>query len=504
MPADVLGGGELTAEPLELIGLILACAAAATALVAPDQRLRLAAMVLALAVAPVLVLGDVWDQSRVVAFRESPPQVGGALAVGAVAIPALALCFRRFPDAFAVASVAVLALRVPVDVGGETANLLVPLYVVIAGGVGARVLARQAPADRPRVGGAPTVLRLALAATLVLYAVQASYSEDVSNAIENVGFFLVPFAILAALLLDVDWSRRVSGRVLVAIAVLAALVAGVGIGQWLARDLFLNPELYDANQLHSYFRVNSVFFDPNIFGRYLALAIVALAAYLVWGAPPRPALLAAATAVIALIGLAFSFSITSFGALLAGLGIVAVLRWGWRGAAVTAALGGVGLAVLLVAGGTPTSDIQSDRSIDSGRTSLIEGGLELANDRPLAGWGSGSFGAVFYERIEPARTTVSHSEPITVAAEQGAIGVAVYLAVVISALLTLLGGGASRSLSRSAVAACFVAMLVHSLGYAGFVIDPATWALLGLGIALRASPSGEGPTTTRGVPPAPA
>jgi len=30
-----------------------------------------------------------------------------------------------------------------------------------------------------------------------------------------------------------------------------------------------------------------------------------------------------------------------------------------------------------------------------------------------------------------------------------------------------------------------VAMLVHSLSYAGFAGDPATWALLGLGVALR-------------------
>ena len=42
--------------------------------------------------------------------------------------------------------------------------------------------------------------------------------------------------------------------------------------------------------------------------------------------------------------------------------------------------------------------------------------------RPIAGYGSGSFGRAFFEHIEQARTTVSHSEPITVAAEQGVIG----------------------------------------------------------------------------------
>ncbi len=51
--------------------------------------------------------------------------------------------------------------------------------------------------------------------------------------------------------------------------------------------------------------------------------------------------------------------------------------------------------------------------------------------------------------------------------------------------MTLLGRSAGRSLARSAVAACFVAMIVSSFGYTGFVIDPAVWALLGLGVALR-------------------
>ena len=52
----------------------------------------------------------------------------------------------------------------------------------------------------------------------------------------------------------------------------------------------------------------------------------------------------------------FSFSLTSFAALLAGLGIVALLRWSWRGAVAGAGFGLVALAALVIAGGTPTSD----------------------------------------------------------------------------------------------------------------------------------------------------
>lgn len=479
--------------------MLAAAGAAAAALLLSDHRARLAAMAIALAVAPVLVLGSVWDEPRVVDFRESPAQVGVSLVVMAAALALFTVCFRRWPGSFAVAAFATLPLRVPVEIGGETANLLVPLYLVIAAGLIAASVDRTPPtadhlpptADRrPRPWS--TWLHRLLAATVLLYAIQASYSEDVANAIENLGFFLVPFAVMFALLIEVSWTKRLVGAVLVAVGAVAVFCALVAIYQWLAGDLFLNPELFDANQLHVYFRVNSIFFDPNILGRYLGLAITALGAYIAWSDDRRrPVPIAAALAVcaLALAGLAFSFSISSFAALIAGLGVVAMLRWGWRGAASAAGLGLAGLAALLIAGGTPGSDIQTDRGIDSGRSDLIAGGIELAGDRPIGGYGSGSFGAAFVERIDDeARTVVSHSEPITAAAEQGVIGLILYTGLVVCALFVVLGGAAGASAGRTAVAACFVAVLVHSLGYAGFAIDPATWALLGLGVALRRNP----------------
>jgi hypothetical protein len=496
----------VTASALEMTGMLGACGAAAVALVVQDRRAWLAAMAAALIIAPILVAGDVWDEPRVVDFRDSPAQIGLALVVGVGALALLVATFRRYPAALPIVAFAVLPLRVPIDVGGETANLLVPLYLVIAAGVISAAIGRHG-ARLARDGGPwPTRLRWALAATLVLYAIQASYSVDVANAIENIGFFLVPFAVLFAILAEVEWSRELLRRTLIAVAAVAAGCAAVGVYQYFARDLFLNPELFDANELHVYFRVNSIFFDPNIFGRYLALALTGLAACLAWGGERRDLALAAGVATVCMVALAFSYSLTSIAALLAGLGTIAVLRWRWRGAAAFAGAGAVALVALLIAGGTPTSDIQSDRSIDSGHADLVRGGLVLFGvldpeppsaqvarpadagepvGRPIAGYGSGSFGRAFFEHIEPARTTVSHSEPITVAAEQGVIGLLVYAALLVCALATLFGAGPGASLVRTAAAACFVAILIDSFGYTGFVIDPATWALLGLGIALR-------------------
>jgi putative inorganic carbon (HCO3(-)) transporter len=508
----------VTASALELIGMLGACGAAAAALVLTDRRARLVAMAAALVIAPILVAGDVWHEPRIADFRHSPAQIGGALVLGTAALALLVGAFRRYPTALPVAAVAVLPLRVPLEIGGETANLLVPLYLVIAAGViTAFTLTPQAASGERRVAGGqwrvantwPTRLRWALAATLLLYAIQATYSADVSNAIENIGFFLTPFAILFVLLAETRWTRELLRWTLIAVAAVAAACALVGVYQYFARDLFLNPELFDANELHVYFRVNAIFFDPNIFGRYLALALTVIAACLAWGGERRDLVLAAAVFALGLVGLAFSYSLTSFAALIAGMGTIAILRWQWRGAGAFAAVGATALAALLIAGGTPTSDIETDRSIDSGHTDLVRGGLVLFGvldpqkptasvarppaagedvGRPIAGYGSGAFGRAFYEHIEPARTTVSHSEPITVAAEQGVIGLLVYAALLVSALATLLGGGAGASLARMAVAACFVTMLIDSFGYTGFVIDPATWALLAIGVALRGGP----------------
>jgi len=480
----------VTASVAEMIGLLAACGAAAAGIATSDPRRRTIAIAIALVAAPVLVVADVWNEPRVADFRGEPVQIAVALIAVTVALAALTVAIRRWAEVLPIAAFAVLPIRVPIEIGGETANLLAPLYLVIAAGVVARLLddreASRATANAS-ADAWPRRLRYLLAAGLVLYALQAAYSEDVSNAVENVGFFLAPFAVLFCLLSDIEWSAPLLRRVLIAVGAVAVACSLVAIYQYFARDLFLNPELFDANQLHVYFRVNSIFFDPNIFGRYLALAIAAFAAVIAWNASRRTLVVSVSICALALLALAFSYSITSFGALLAGLGTIAILRWGVRGLAAAAALGAVALVALVLAGGAPTSDIEDVRSIDSGHADLIEGGVELAGDRPLWGWGSGSFGRAFYERIERARTTVSHSEPITVAAEQGAIGLLVYAALLIVSLVTLLGAGARLSLARTLVAACFVVMVVDSFGYTGFTTDPATWALLALGIALRAA-----------------
>ena len=102
-------------------------------------------------------------------------------------------------------------------------------------------------------------------------------------------------------------------------------------------------------------------------------------------------------------------------------------------------------------------DLGDSESLDdatSGRVDLMEGGVDLAREQPLLGWGSGSFNAE-YRRTEDASgreaTSASHTIPITVAAEQGILGLAAYVALLVLAFLRLLRGarGVTRCGRRS-------------------------------------------------------
>ena len=156
----------------------------------------------------------------------------------------------------------------------------------------------------------------------MLYALQAAYSEDIGFATRNVAFFLVPFAAMFVLLTDVDWTPRLLGLSLGVIVAEAVLFAVVGTGQFLVQEIFWNPALERSNDFHFYFRVNSLFWDPNIYGRYLALAAVLVAAVVLWARDPRRVATCAAILVVILAGMVFGLSQTSFIALLIGVGVL--------------------------------------------------------------------------------------------------------------------------------------------------------------------------------------
>jgi putative inorganic carbon (HCO3(-)) transporter len=475
--------------PAPRTGVVLVAVLAAIVLLVgrPDLvRVRAAAMLAALALAPALLLADIWNSSQL-----------------RFVLAAVAVLMRRRPQAFPLLAVLALPFRVPISTGGNTSNLLVPLYFVVA----AAALAWLVPALLTGVSGPPTprdgrnldngppllawVDRL-LALFIVLYGLQAIYSTSHGSpggfgvALQNMAFFYVPFALLYRLLREVRWTPGVLRGCLTITVVLALIFSVIGFGEYATKTIILNSKLVAANDLHTYFTVNSVFFDPDIFGRYLALTMVLLGVTLLYPFPRRQQTVAAGALAVLWACLVLTLSRSSLGALLVGMAILAALRWRpSRALYVAVVVIAIGAAVVAL---TPTTFglNQGLNGASSGRGGLVSGGLRLFGDRPLQGWGSGSFVQEYHVHNRGAgELSASHTIPITIAAEQGVIGLIPYIALVVCALICLVRGARGDPV-RSAVAAAFGALVFHTMLYADFLEDPTTWVLLGIGLALAA------------------
>ena len=495
-------------EAVRVIGIIIAAVLAATALLGPDSGTRAWSMLAALALTPVLLISQIWNTPQLDVARDRPALAlgGGLVAALAVVVP-LSVLFHRRPAILPLAALAALPFRIPIEAGGQTANLLVPLYLVIAAGALAWAVPRVRDPDAfdpPRANGA---LEWLLAGFVVLYAAQSSYSRSVDIALEQTVFFYVPFALLFALLREVEWSpRRLRAGLLVLVA-LALVFVAVGFVEYATRSLLLNPKVIASNELEEYFRVNSLFFDPNIYGRFLSLVMLGLAAVLLWERRPRDVRLAALVLAVLWGGLVLTLSQSSFAGLLAGLFVLAALRFPVRRvAAAGLVVAIVGLVVVLAFPSALRLDLDNAESLDdatSGRYELISGGIDLARDRPITGWGSGAFARAYLDEGFGARSdavAASHTIPLTITAEQGIVGLAVYVALLIAALVRLLAG-ARGDPYRAVVAAGLVAVVVHTWLYAAFLEDPVTWTLLAVGTSLAAARRASGARGTRAAVP---
>ncbi len=459
-------------------GLVAAATAAAAAILLPPGRLRALAMLAAIGLFPALIVGDQWHTAQIADLRHDEGRIVALLAIAAAAIATLTYLFRRWPILLPLAVVFVLPFRIPLHAGGDTANLLVPFYLVIAAGVLATLLRDW---SAPPSDWTPRPLAWLLAAAVVLYALQTLYSDDFSKGLQNVCFFLVPFTVAYRLLREVEWDRRLLVLLLWVVGIEATIFVLIGSVEYVTHSLFWNDQVIRSNEFHTYFRVNSVFWDPNVYGRYLALAITVATAALLWARGRRDLALLTVLIGVLWVGLAQTFSQSSYIALLAGLAALAAIRWSWRW---TLAVLVVGTILGMTVVGINPSRINVETS---GRANLVEGGIDLFAERPLQGYGAGSFQAAYRENREnkDAPVSISHTEPVTVAAEQGVVGLALYVALIVVALWTLTAGiGAGPTAARAAVLAAFVALLVHTVAYAGFFNDPITWVLLAIGASL--------------------
>ena len=423
----------------------------------------------------------------------------GAAVAGLVLAAAGAALLLRWPWLLALAVLACVPARIPVTVGSTQANLLVPLYGVVA--AAALALAWELiRGDRRARELGPVALPLALFVGWT--GLSLAWTTDLRQGAIELLFFYLPFALLAVCLARLAWRRRWVLALFAELVAMALVFSIVGVEQWITRDIFWNPKLLVGNVYAPFYRVNSVFWDPSIYGRFLVVAILATLVLALFSRSPK--LIVGAVAAIAAmwVGLLFSFSQSSFTALIAGVIVATAFAWRRHALALVAVAACVFVVVAVAAPNVRHAVLHHAdgglNRVTSGRSKLVSNGVKIAVHHPVVGVGVGGFRHAYAKqahlRGKDPKAAASHDTPITVAAETGLPGLALFAWFILVALAV-----AFRRVDRDfvgRVALVFGLILtaigVHSLFYNAFFEDPTVWGVLGLAaVAARTPLAGE-------------
>jgi putative inorganic carbon (hco3(-)) transporter len=416
-----------------------------------------------------------------------------AAVAGALVAVGFAWTFVRIPWLLAVAVLACAPARIPVSVGHTTANLLLPMYVVVAGA--ALALAWELFGDDSRVRELGYVA-LPLALFIGWTGLAFLWSEDRRQGAIYLLFYVLPFGLLAASLARLPWRAGWLTALYVQLAAMAVVFGLIGVWQYSTRNIFYNPKLIVDNAYATsswFYRVNSVFYDPSIYGRFLVVAILASLVLVLFGGV-ADAWSGIAVAVIAWVGLVPSFSQSSFVAL--GVGVVVALAVLWRRRSIVPITLAVG-ALLAVSLGVPQLRHRflgkaGLSHATSNRSTLVKNGIKLALHHPVIGVGTGGFRCAYAKQTHltggckgQPKAAASHDTPITVAAENGLPGLALLVWLVFAGFRGAFRSNPIRgptSRARLAFGLALVAIVVHSLFYNALFEDPLFWGALALSV----------------------
>jgi len=425
-------------------------------------------------------------------------KLAAAAIVGLVLLAALAALLRRARWLVIPLCAVAAPFRLPLDFGsshryfvaiahGGQLGRLLPLYVVLAVATLALVwdvLRDAGPRALARELALPAAAFLAFASLSLLWTIDTGSGR---NLLE---YFLLPFAVLVAVSGRAQLPRplpQLLGWIAVALASLFALIGIVEAATH--RLIFYSHNLQVANTYTSFFRVTSLFRDPSLYGRHVVLGIAVLVVCL-W---LRKIALVPAAALIAVMwtGLYFSYSQSSYAALFVVVLAATLVAGDARtrrlalAAAVVVALAAVGIAAAKVAH-------SSVRKATSDRSRRITLTAKVFEHHPLAGVGLGGQPRASQRlatHFGPLQNFVSHTTPLTVAAELGIVGILLYVAILAGAARALNAVHRRHQALGLSLAAVFLALFVHSLAYSGFFEDPITWLVLGIAAAYLAVPT---------------
>jgi putative inorganic carbon (HCO3(-)) transporter len=373
--------------------------------------------------------------------------------------------------------------------GTSLVVLVIALILFVGGALGGRTLLRP---DRPLL--APLML---LIAWYLVSALASVYLHASLVSLLQLIAYVLLMLICASLFEDERWRRAAW----IAIAAAGSIEGIIGLRDWTQTVIFQGDPRW---------RIFGTMYNPNVLAGYLVVALAAAAVVLAlaWRYTqertdrPRFALIAAGFAPL-ILGGALLLTASRAGMLgaLAGAATFAVaaptrIRARWFVAA--------GLALLLVVAVAPplrnrliSATAQSNSAIFRWYTWV--GTAEMIRERPLLGYGPGTFEHAYPQHAIVGFTRMAHQTPLQIAAEAGVPALLLALAAVAMIARRLIAGlrsGGMRALECAAGLAALAAVGVHNLAdYTWYVpaVGMSLTAILGLALVPAQGEASEAP-----------
>ena len=389
--------------------------------------------------------------------------------------------------------------------GGAVRTLLNPGKAAILATVLVAIFRHR---HNPRALIPNSTIILPLTALLVVVLLGVAWSDTLvpSNGVLIMPLYVAFVWAAPSLIEDRKDLERIALAFLVAAIVLSVVAIAqraLGVFQW--RAILVQSDAYS-------YRSNAFFADPNNLARFLAISM-ALATGLILTTGPRrmTALIAGPALAISAVALVATASRSGWlGMLLACfvMVLVAPINRYTKKRITFSAFGGLALLLTLVfmQGGT---DAERVKSLASGfellgqRSFLIRGGWEMWKDNPLFGVGSGNYQntlIVSYLWTLPywAQTTLSHTAFISILAELGIVGVAMFVLLGFRTGVACIGSyfASTDRYSRMMIGWCgasFIEILFQSQSEGRLLEEPFLYVLLAILVSLELGAGRRGP-----------
>jgi hypothetical protein len=468
---------------------------------APASRSALGgrvALLAGLALLAATELAFAWALGGGLLDRLSGASGAVALVFGLAALAGAAAVFVRWPALVPIAVLVAAPLRPPLSFDSSSTFLvqvaddgrlgrLLPLYFVLgaaAAALGWRTLRGDGVKLLPRQIALPAAAFFAFACCSLLWA------DDVEAGTNLLLFFTLPFVALLATVARAEFPPWMPRALATVALTLASIFAAVGLWQAATHELFFYaPNLAASNANTDYFRVTSLFGDPSLYGRHVVLGIgvaLTLLATRRWRTWPLIALLALMWA-----GLLFSYSQSSMIALIVMTLVLAVATGDRRVRRAVALLAAAAILVACAYVAVQVADGKSLNRITSDRTERVQDATRVIERHPIVGVGIGGQPRASRRIAHSDRPTpnfVSHTTPLTVFAELGVIGLALYTWLLVGGAILILRLRRRDEPLALALGVTFIGLFVHALFYSGFLEDPITWFVLGVTAAYSMQP----------------